>query len=101
MKTIKFISNKEVRQEVDVLMVNFFKPLNKGFNKNMFTELLSTDSKDFITRRDATTIMHKYAVTKLPFVLILDDELPEDKQEYAAVYSEEDPITVDRINNKI
>ena len=96
MKIIKFISNKEVRPYVDRLMMH-----SKKFKEQLFFELLSVDCKDFITRRDATTTMHKYAVTKLPFVLLIDDSLPEDKQEYAAVYSEEGPITVDRINAKL
>lgn len=47
--------------------------------------------------KEARRIMREYAVTQLPFAIISD----EDGQEYATVYSEEGPITLDRINEKI
>jgi hypothetical protein len=70
--------------------------------KRMAEELfLNVDDRRFIAKRDANKIVNDYAVTKLPFVLLVDDSLPEDKQEFAAVYSEEGPITIDRINAKL
>jgi hypothetical protein len=96
MKTIYIVSNKEVRSQVDKLLV---KP--SKITGQTFIEIASVDCPDFNTRREANAVMNKYAVTKLPFVLLIDRDLPEDKQEYAAVYSEEGPITVDRINTKL
>lgn len=59
-------------------------------------EVLNVDHRGFIAARDANKIVHDYAVTKLPFILLCDLE---DKP-YAALYSEEGPITIERINAK-
>lgn len=70
--------------------------------KRLAEELfMNVNSKGFIAKRDAQKIVNDYAVTKLPFVLLVDDSLPEGEQEYAAVYSEEGPITIERINAKL
>jgi hypothetical protein len=60
-----------------------------------------TLSNVYKAKRYANKIVNAYAVTELPFVLLIDDELPEDKQEYAAIYSEEAPLSIERIKAKI
>lgn len=64
-------------------------------------DLMNTEVGTFTSKRAANKIVNDYAVTRLPFALLIDSELPEDQQEYAAVYSEESPITIERIQQKI
>jgi hypothetical protein len=64
-------------------------------------DLMNTQVGTFHSKRSANKILNDYAVTQLPFVLLIDSELPEGRQEYAAVYSEEGPITIERINEKL
>ena len=71
------------------------------YNKPVKFEVWHADVKSSKSKRESRRVISKYAVTKLPFVLLIDDELPKDEQEYAAVYSESGPITIDRINEKL
>lgn len=66
------------------------------FKKLCNYEFHNVDTKAFIPKRTANKIANDYAVTQLPFVLITEGD-----NEYAAVYSEEGPITIERINNKL
>lgn len=59
-------------------------------------EIYDIDSRDTKTRRTAQRIVNNYAVSQFPFILLVDGD-----EEYAAIYSEEGPITVERINEKI
>ena len=97
MKTIHIVTNKETKSECDKLVAD----ISKKKELRVFIEILNANSTNFLTKREAGSVINKYAVTKLPFVLLTDNDLPEDKQEYAAVYSEEGPITIDRINAKL
>lgn len=98
MKTIIFVSDKEVRRSmVDPLSVEVMKEL-KG---QATFAIVSVDQGTFTAKRTANKIVNDYAVTQLPFVLLTDGERPEGEQEYAAVYSEEGPITVERIKAKL
>jgi hypothetical protein len=88
--------------------------LEKGttteFSRELFKDVESPDNKWFWDHVDlvyyeedtgrnrvARRIMNDYAVSELPFVLISHG----DGEEYAAVYSEEGPITLERINEKV
>ena len=97
MKTIHIVTNKETKSECDKLVAD----ISKKKELRVFIEILNANSTNFLTKREDGSVINKYAVTKLPFVLLTDNDLPEDKQEYAAVYSEEGPITIDRINAKL
>ncbi len=57
----------------------------------------SVDTTVFKARRYANKVVNDYSVTELPFVLFVDD----DGKEYAALYSEEAPLTMDRIMSKL
>lgn len=91
------ISDRTVRADVDRL----FSGLVRLKYKDLSYAINSTDQGTFQSKQEATRVVNAYAVTQLPFVLLIDDTLPEDKQEYAAVYSEEGPITIDRIKEKL
>lgn len=63
-----------------------------------------TQDKKFIPKRTANKLKDDYAVTKLPFVLLAEEDELGDNEigfPYAAVYSEEGPITIERIKNKL
>lgn len=102
MKTLKLIVNNECKDFLSTLQEQAKRSALYGGDTNWVNfELKNVDSKHFYTARDAKKVMNDYAVTKLPFVLLIDDSLPEDRQEYAAVYSEDGPITIERINEKL
>lgn len=98
MKVAKLIISHDVPIE-SVAFVN-----EGGFDPKTFTEpldwhILNMDSSDFKTRRQASRIVNEYAVTQLPFILLFEDQ--RDEEGYAAVYSEDRPITIERIQEKI
>ena len=67
------------------------------FPKPLEIILYFADSKLTSDKRKVNKIINEYAVTQLPFVLLHED----DKEPFAAIYSEEGPITVDRITAKL
>lgn len=60
-------------------------------------EVYNVESSDFKSRRGGRKIASDYAVSEFPFLLLVD----EDGQEFAALYSEDGPITAERINDKL
>lgn len=92
MKYIKIITDKENLREADELMVRLMRDHQEHVG-------YSRDTVDCSNRKSSQTakkIINDYAVSKLPFVLISDDD-----SGYAAVYSEEGPITPERVNAKL
>jgi len=59
-------------------------------------EVASIDRGSFASKRSAKKIANDYAVTMYPFVVLKDNE-----EVTGAVYSEEGPVTVERILNKL
>jgi hypothetical protein len=90
MKTIKFVIDNETQHFKDDTF--WIESLD-----DTMVQFLNVNSKHFHTARDAKKLMSDYAVTELPFALFID----ENGDEYAACYSEEGPITLDRINAKL
>lgn len=94
MTTLEVVHDKETAG----ICVELIQAMNDGkFIKDVSVFPNSVDSKKFIHARRANKFVNDYAVTQLPFVLLVDEKL----NEYAAVYSEETPITIDRINEKL
>lgn len=92
MKHVKIITDRENLRQADELMVELIKARHDQV-------AYSRDTVDCSDRKSclrAKKIVNEYAVTKLPFVVISDED-----GEYAAVYSEEGPITPERVNAKL
>lgn len=62
----------------------------------LYWEIFNLDMVTGKGQRYARRIIGEYAVTELPFMLLLEDD-----EVYAALYSEEGPITIERINEKL
>lgn len=54
-------------------------------------------STAFTERRKGKSILSTYATTNIPFLLFVDEE----GKEYAALYQEEGPATLEKVLNKL
>lgn len=90
--SIEIVSDKANSAISDQLYLD---TIDKVDAKFIISKLL-VNSKDFKTNRRAKQIINQYAVTKLPFILISENKIGK-----TAVYSEEMPITIERIITKI
>lgn len=92
---MKIVINNECVRDTLIRLFDFAEEVpNLAYNWQI--QICNVDNTAFIPQRNAQKIMNDYAVTQLPFVLLCDEE---DKA-YSAVYSEEGPITIERINQK-
>lgn len=90
---VKVLTSRELHKEV----LELVKQTSNELKDHQFIfQILVENSKIFLEKRRFNKIINTYAVTKLPFVLISEDD-----KDIAAVYSEEMPITVERILEKL
>lgn len=94
-KTLKLLVDHDSFTEAMDFMHN--ETQTEDFSEPLNWEIYNVDSNVYKTKRAARKMVNDYAVTAFPFVLILD----EDDEAYAAIYSEDAPITIERINEKL
>lgn len=97
MKSIKIVVNNEISAEVKkIVTYSEDSKYAEDTFANLNIEFYNVNSTDFTHHRKANKIVNDYAVTKLPFVLLCDGD-----KEYAAVYSEDKDVTIERIIEKL
>lgn len=98
MKVIDIIYDNESSPDVDELVNRIHQEVPEGVAMVMTA---NKDSRERSSSRRANNVIHTYAVTQLPFVVLSDYDREDGDRVYAALYSEEGPITIERIQEKL